>query len=896
MAVARAAGRQGGVSTSSKVRAPHLVAAVPEVPRTTLDLESAGDTPILREYRAVKADHADAIVLARLGDFFEMFGEDALIAAPILGVQLTGRGFGAAGRLPMCGVPHQAIVQHIRKLLDAGQRVAIWDQVGEVVSGRLVRREVTRVLSPGMVVEAELLDPSAVSHCIALCAVNGRVGIAAFDPNTQHLELSEVDGDLNSAAVADELTRLDASELLVEDTIPVPSTLAGLLQVTPLAGAVFDRTRAEERVRRATGAVSLEGLGVAALPAALRAAGAVLAYCERAHIVISQDLLTIVIRPAGTAMRLDAHTRTNLELFARLGERGASLLQVLDATRTPMGVRLLRTRLQEPLIDVGQISLRLDAVEALVADRDSRRHLREALGGMRDLERLVARCVQRMATPRDLGAIRDACAALVATRAAVAAMAPVAELAAAATHCRAPEGLAESLDALLSDDLPGSAGDGGAIRPGADAELDELRAAGSNARTYLAALEATERERTGIRSLRVGYNRVFGYFIEIPNAHRDRVPDDYSRKQTLAGAERFVTPDLKEHETIVLHARERAIAREHELLAGAAARVATEARALADAAAAVATLDVAQSLATVAEEEHWVRPAVDDSSTLRIRGGRHPLVERTLGPGRFIPNDVSLDESARIVVLTGPNMAGKSTYLRQIASIVLLAQVGSYVPAEEAAIGVCDRIFTRIGAHDDLSGGLSTFMVEMAETAAILRQATGRSLVILDEIGRGTSTYDGVSIAQAVVEYLHDAPQLNCRTLFATHFHELTVLATHLARVRNARVEVVDDGSDITFLHRIVPGGADRSYGVHVAKLAGIPGGVLARARQLLAAQERERPLGGSGELAADQLTLSISDPGPHPVMSELASLDLDGMTPIAALNKLAELRERAST
>jgi DNA mismatch repair protein MutS len=869
---------------------------VPEVPRTTLDLESAGDTPILREYRAVKADHADAIVLARLGDFFEMFGEDALIAAPILGVQLTGRGFGAAGRLPMCGVPHQAIVQHIRKLLDAGQRVAIWDQVGEVVSGRLVRREVTRVLSPGMVVEAELLDPSAVSRCIALCAVNGRVGIAAFDPNTQHLELSEVDGDLNSAAVADELTRLDASELLVEDTIPVPSTLAGLLQVTPLAGAVFDRTRAEERVRRATGAVSLEGLGVAALPAALRAAGAILAYCERAHIVISQDLLTIVIRPAGTAMRLDAHTRTNLELFARLGERGASLLQVLDATRTPMGVRLLRTRLQEPLIDVGQISQRLDAVEALVADRDSRRHLREALGGMRDLERLVARCVQRMATPRDLGAIRDACAALVATRAAVAAMAPVAELAAAATHCRAPEGLAESLDALLSDDLPGSAGDGGAIRPGADAELDELRAAGSNARTYLAALEATERERTGIRSLRVGYNRVFGYFIEIPNAQRDRVPDDYSRKQTLAGAERFVTPDLKEHETIVLHARERAIAREHDLLAGAVARVATEARALADAAAAVATLDVAQSLATVAEEEHWVRPAVDDSSTLRIRGGRHPLVERTLGPGRFVPNDVSLDESARIVVLTGPNMAGKSTYLRQIASIVLLAQVGSYVPAEEAAIGVCDRIFTRIGAHDDLSGGLSTFMVEMAETAAILRQATGRSLVILDEIGRGTSTYDGVSIAQAVVEYLHDAPQLNCRTLFATHFHELTVLATHLARVRNARVEVVDDGSDITFLHRIVPGGADRSYGVHVAKLAGIPGGVLARARQLLAAQERERPLGGSGELAADQLTLSISDPGPHPVMSELASLDLDGMTPIAALNKLAELRERAST
>ena len=896
MAVAGAAGRQGGVSTSSKARAPHLGAAMPEARRATLDLETAGDTPILREYRAVKADHPDAIVLARLGDFFEMFGADAEIAAPILGVQLTGRGFGAAGRLPMCGVPHQAVVQHIRKLLDAGQRVAIWDQIGQVVSGRLVRREVTRVLSPGMVVEAELLDPTAVSSCVALVASQGRVGIAAFDPNTQRLELFEVDGDLGSALVADELARLDASELLVEEGTSVPAVLAALATVTPLAAAVFDTTRAQERIRRATGAVSLDGLGVAAVPISVRAAGAVLAYCERAHVVISQDLLRIAIRPMDGAMRLDAHTRANLELFTNLGQRGASLLQLLDATRTPMGVRLLRDRLQEPLTDVDRITARLDLIAALLEDRDGRRHLREALGGMRDLERLVARCVQRLATPRDLGAIRDACAALEATRIAACTISGAAEITEAADRCRAPDGLEESLRELLCDDLPANAADGGAIRPGADADLDELRAAGSTARTYLASLEASERERTGIRSLRVGYNRVFGYFIEVPNAQRDRVPDDYSRKQTLAGAERFVTPDLKEHETIVLHARERAITREQELLAGATARVAIDARALADAAIAVATLDVAQSLATVAEEEHWVRPNVDASSSLRITGGRHPLVERTLGPGRFVPNDVTLDDGARIVVLTGPNMAGKSTYLRQTASIVLLAQIGSYVPADEATIGVCDRIFTRIGAHDDLSGGLSTFMVEMAETAAILRQATGRSLVILDEIGRGTSTYDGVSIAQAVVEYLHDAPQLNCRTLFATHFHELTVLATHLPRVRNARVEVVEDGSDITFLHRIVPGGADRSYGVHVAKLAGIPGGVLVRARQLLAVQERDRPLGGSGVHGSDQLTLSIADPEPHPVMTELASLELDGMTPIAALNKLAELRERATT
>jgi DNA mismatch repair protein MutS len=884
------------VRTSSKIRAPHLIAAVPEAPHTTLNLETAGDTPILREYRAVKADHLDAIVLARLGDFFEMFGDDAEVAAPILGVQLTGRGFGAAGRLPMCGVPHQAISLHIRKLLDAGQRVVIWDQVGEVVAGRLVRRAVTRVLSPGMVVEADLLEPSAVSRCVALFGSHGRVGIAAFDPNTQHLELVEVEGDLGSAALADELARLDASELLVEDATPIPPGLVALAPLTPLAAAVFDITRAEERLRRATGAVSLDGLGVAAVPVALRAAGAVLAYCERAHIVISQELLRIIIRTPDGAMRLDAHTRANLELFTRLGERGTSLLQLLDSTRTPMGTRLLRARLQEPLTEADPIEQRLDSIQALLGDRDGRRHLRDALAGMRDLERLVARCVQGMATPRDLGAVRDTCAALEVTGAAARAIEARGEIRHAAERCRAPDGLRERLDAWLCDELPASASDGGAIRPGADADLDTLRAAGSTARTYLAALEASERERTGIRSLRVGYNRVFGYFIEVPNAHRDRVPEDYSRKQTLAGAERFVTPDLKEHEAIVLHARERAIAREQELLAAAAADVAIHARPLSDAAAAAATLDAAQSLATVAEEQRWVRPAIDGSSTLHIVGGRHPLVERTLGPGRFVPNDVQLDDDARIVVLTGPNMAGKSTYLRQTASIVLLAQIGSYVPATEATIGVCDRIFTRIGAHDDLSGGLSTFMVEMAETAAILRQATERSLVILDEIGRGTSTYDGVSIAQAVVEYLHDAPQLNCRTLFATHFHELTVLADHLPRVRNARVEVVEEGADITFLHRIVPGGADRSYGVHVAKLAGIPGGVLVRARQLLAAQERERPLAGNGEHGSDQLTLSLSDPAPNPVMTELASLDLDGMTPIAALNKLAELHDRAST
>jgi DNA mismatch repair protein MutS len=446
---------------------------------------------------------------------------------------------------------------------------------------------------------------------------------------------------------------------------------------------------------------------------------------------------------------------------------------------------------------------------------------------------------------------------------------------------------------LLVNDPPASSRDGGCIRPGADAELDELVASGTGARAWIAGLEAAERQRSAIGSLKVGYNRVFGYYLEVPNAHRDAVPGDYVRKQTLVGAERYITAELKERETVVLGARERALERELRLLSELRTEVAAHAAVLLDAAAAVAILDVHRSLAVVAAEKGWVRPLVDTSGVIDIDQGRHPLVEHSLAAGRFVANDCRLDAVERIVVLTGPNMAGKSTFLRQVALLALLAQVGSFVPAERARIGVCDRIFTRIGAHDDLSGGLSTFMVEMTETAAILRQATARSLVILDEIGRGTSTYDGVSIAQAVVEHLHEAPHLNCRTLFATHYHELTVLAERLPRVHNARVDVLEDGDGVTFLHRIVAGAADRSYGIHVARLAGVPASVLVRARQLLADLERERPVAGSGGDTPDQLSLGIAPE--HPVVAELLQLDIEGLTPLAALNKLAELRERAA-
>jgi DNA mismatch repair protein MutS len=881
------------VNRRGRAPAPHQTPASADPSPPVIDLDAAGSTPILQEYRRVKADHPDALVLARLGDFYEMFGEDAQQAAPILGVALTGRGFGAAGRLPMCGVPHHAAPGYIRRLLEAGHRVALWDQVGEVVPGRLVRREVTRVLSPGTASDSQYLDELRVARCIALHPGRGCMAVAALDAAGGEMLVVEVPGGWESTALREECERLDAAELIVADGVDVPVSLLPGVVRSRVPPTFFDASRARTRLLAATGAATLDALGLADVEAAVCATGAVLGYCERARLPLGPGFVHIRRRGEAITMRLDAQTRRNLELVEPAAG-GQSLAQLLDHTRTPMGARLLRARLLEPLTEPLLIGTRLDAVAALVDAPRLRGTLGEALAAVRDLERLVARCVQRTATPRDLGAVRQALAALPAVQDILARVSD-AELSSAADRCVAPDDLAALLRSMLVDDPPPSARDGGCIRPDADAQLDELFSAGADARVYIAGLEERERQRTGIGSLRVGYNRVFGYYLEVSHAHRDAVPGDYVRKQTLVGAERYITADLKEQETLVLGARERALVREQQLLDGLIAAVAAKATTLLDAAAAVARIDVHRALACVAVDECWVRPLVDASGVLDVDQGRHPLVEHALGPGRFVPNDSRFDAVERIVVLTGPNMSGKSTHLRQVALIALLAQVGSFVPATRARIGVCDRIFTRIGAHDDLSGGMSTFMVEMSETAAILRQATTRSLVILDEIGRGTSTYDGLSIAQAVVEHLHDSPQLNCRTLFATHYHELTALADRLPRVRNARVEVLEEGDTIVFQHRIVPGGADRSYGIHVARLAGVPAGVLARARHLLVELERQRPGVSAGTPAPDQLDLGISGRSEHPVVVELAQLDIDGLTPIAALNKLAELRERAA-
>ncbi|MGD0832984.1 MAG: DNA mismatch repair protein MutS [Candidatus Dormibacteria bacterium] len=870
---------------------PHLLAE-PRAPHpATIDLDSAGDTPILREYRAIKAAHPDALVLARLGDFYELFGSDAEVAAPLLEVTLTGRGFGGAGRLPMCGVPHHAVAAHLRRLLDAGHRVVLWDQVGEVAAGRLVRRDVTRVLSPGTAVDGELLEPTRVARLVGLVEAGGRVGLAALDLAGAELVVAELPGGLGSAALRDELERLDVAEILLGEEAQLPPQSAPAATRTRVDAALFDAGRAAERLRQAGGAVSLQGLGLEEMRLGARAAGAVIAYCERSRLVLHPGLLRVVPRQGGELMRLDPPTRRTLELVQPLGG-GPSLAQLLDRTRTPMGARLLRRRLQEPLTEPEAIDRRLDSVAALVADRRRREELRHRLAAVRDLERLVGRAAQGLATPRDLGAVRDACAALPGVAQSLEAV--PGELAGAAGRALPPAEVGARLEALLVDDPPPVARDGGFIRPGADNELDSLHGSAAEARDFIAGLEAAERERTGIRSLKVGYNRVFGYYIEVPHAHREAVPAGYVRKQTLVGAERYVTEELKERETVVLSARERAVARELELLAECCSLVTVHAPSLLACATAAATADVAQSLAAVADEERWARPTVDRSTVTDIEEGRHPLVERSLGRGHFVANDTSLDVAQRIVVLTGPNMAGKSTYLRQVALITLLAQVGSFVPAQRARIGVCDRIFTRVGAQDDLSGGLSTFMVEMTETAAILRQATARSLLVLDEIGRGTSTYDGLSIAQALVEHIHESPHLNCRTLFATHYHELTALADRFPRVVNARVEVVEEGDTVTFLHTIRPGGADRSYGIEVARLAGLPAGLLARAREILSELEQQRPI-EAGRPVPAQMDLGLAVTPPHPVIEELAQLDLDGITPLMALNKLAELHDRVS-
>ena len=820
-------------------------------------------TPVMRQYREAKEQHPDGILMFRLGDFYEIFFEDAEIAAPVMGVTLTSRPLGKTGRAPMCGVPHHAWQSYVGKLLRAGHKVVICDQVEPAGKHKVVRRDVTRVLTPGTVVEDAYLDPSRANYLVAAWTRGADAGLAACEVSTGELLLCQLPRERLTA----ELQRLAPAELLTPPAIEEYR---------------FDPVRGQQRLRDLLGIAFPASVGAADAPLAVGAAGVVLDYLKQNQARLTPGSFSVRTYSPDSTMSLDAATVRNLELPA--------LTELVDRTRTPIGARRLRAWLGAPMRDAESIELRLEAVAELASSADLRETLATTLKPVGDLERLTSRAANGHANARELVALRRALEAIPSLQNAVAACKALVTRELAGQISDAPE-LAATLSRALVEDPPPIAREGGAIRPGFDVELDGIAAASRTAREWIGGLESSERRRTGIRSLKVGFNKVFGYYIEVSNANAVAIPDDYVRKQTLTGAERYLTPELKEKEAIVLTAQERIAERELEILRDLGAAVAESAAILRSSAQAIGMIDAVLSLAVTAADHAWRRPEVNAGLRLSIKGGRHPLVERGLPAGVFVPNDLELDPAGdQIVILTGPNMAGKSTYLRQAAVIVLLAQCGSFVPAESAVVGLADRIFTRVGAHDDITAGMSTFMVEMTETANILNHASRSSLVILDEVGRGTSTYDGVSIAQAVVEYLHDSPKLGCRTLFATHYHELTALAERLPRVTNQRVEVLEDGETVRFLHRVVPGGADRSYGIHVAALAGLPSGVIARARQVLGELERQRPL----EPPELQLGLPI-ELAPDPLRKELQDIEPDSLSPLEALQKLYELRSRLS-
>jgi len=835
----------------------------------------------MQQYRDIKSRHPQTILFFRMGDFYEMFEDDAKLAARELGLTLTSRNNGGAAEVPLAGVPVKAATEYLRRLIAKGHRVAIAEQIEDPKLAKgLVRRAVVETVTPGTVLTDDWLVKNRNNYVVALDPRSAAAGLAALDITTGELILEVVPAeDIESA-----LARYEGRELVLPADSRGPAGAA--LTITREAWE-FDSELAREDMIRTYALASLDGLGIAKEDApALGAAGALLRYARELKPGGLPHLAHPTIVRRGDVLPLDEMTRRNLELVEplRSGAEGATLLETIDRTLTPMGGRLLRRWLLAPLVDPAAIDARLDAVETLLKDGRGRERLREALDGVRDLERLAGRAALGRATPRELGALRDSIQRLP-------------DVAGAHTLSLTLDLLADlgaELARALVERPPAQLDEGDAIQPGYDAELDDLKATRDGGKQYIASLQARERERTGIGSLKVGFNRVFGYYIEVTHTHRERIPADYERRQTLTGAERYVTPELKEYEAKVLGAEERIATGEAELVDQLRRRVGAEIARVQASAHVLAQLDVWAALADVAERERYVRPQLTADYALELEGSRHPVVERMMPRETFIPNDVLLDEAGRVMLLTGPNMAGKSTLLRQVGLCVVLAQIGSFVPCRRAKIGVVDRLFTRVGASDNLVRGQSTFMVEMSETSAILHAATPRSLVLLDEIGRGTSTYDGVAIAWAVTECLHNS--IGCKTIFATHYHELTQLTEELEHVRNFNVAVREVGEEIVFLHRVEPGGADRSYGIHVGRLAGLPDPVVTRAWQVLKLLEaghhvaKQRPPAAPD---ATQLGLFAPAPAPDPLLLELDGLDVNTLSPLEALNRLADWKRR---
>ncbi len=860
-------------------------------------------TPMMRQYLELKQAHPDCILLFRLGDFYEMFFEDAEVASRVLEITLTSRDKGE-GAVPMCGVPWHSARGYIAKLVESGHKVAICEQVEDPRQAKgLVRREVVQVVTPGLVTDTEMLEAKEPQHLVAVAPGRRGVGFAYADVTTGAFRVGEAAG---WDELAEELVRIEPREVLVPEEAEIPGgVIPRGVERTALDAGAFDRRRSRERLTGHLGVADLAGYGVDDLDEGLRAAAAVLAYVEANHPSAVASLRRLARHARAGHLILDETTRRNLEIFSTLsgGRRDGTLFHLMDRTRTAMGGRCLREWIAFPLTDAGAIEDRLEAVAELVRRGETRHRIRDLLNRVHDVGRLAGKVAMGTANARDLVALRRSLEALPGLAGILAdAEAPLLGRLGGALE-PLPE-LTEYLGSALVDDPPVVLTEGGIIREGFDPEIDELRAIQRDGRGWISRLQAAERERTGIGSLKIGFNKVFGYYIEVTRANLGLVPPEYERRQTLANAERFVTPELKEMEAKVLGAEERARALEYERFVEVRGHVAGHLDALQARADALARLDAVAALAEVAVERGYVRPRVHGGYEIDIRGGRHPVVEASLSGERFVPNDVRLDEDRRLLIITGPNMAGKSTILRQTALIVLLAQVGSFVPAESASVGLADRIFTRVGASDDLTRGRSTFMVEMTETANILHNATGRSLVILDEIGRGTSTFDGLSIAWAVAEHIHD---LGARTLFATHYHELTDLERTCRGVANFNVAVKEWEGRVIFLRRLVEGGASRSYGIQVGHLAGLPDAVVERAREIL----RNLEAGELDETGRPRLALSErirSDPPARQLdlfaaagerrrealVRELAALEVETLTPVEALVRLDEIRRKA--
>jgi len=848
-------------------------------------------TPLRRQYLRIKQRYPQAIVFFRLGDFYETFDEDARTTSRELEITLTSREMGKGQKVPLAGIPFHALDNYLARLINRGYKVAICEQLSPPGKG-LVDRDVIRVVTPGTIVEPKLLSDKSNNYLVSLLIEGDEAGIAYVDITTGEFATAQ----LPASRVPAELERLRPAELLLPESLQ-DGAAAPSRPTTRVDDYWFDLETAGQVLLDHFQVASLDGYGCAHLPLAVKAAGSIIRYLQENQKAVLGQLDHLMTYSTQSFMTLDSQTRTNLELFAssRWGSNSWSLLSAIDLTRTAMGGRLLRKWLGQPLLDITQLLERQQAVAWFFENTLVRKRVISILGSIADLERLVNRVRSGAAIPRDLIALRFSLDKLVEVREVVQGDSHLLLTGSELKPC--PE-VVDLVARAIAEEPGATLEQGGVIKGGFSPELDGVRQAASEARRYLAELERQERERSGIKSLKVGYNRVFGYYIEVSKSNLDLVPGDYIRKQTLTGGERFYTPELKEHESVILSAQDRMAELETALFRQVCQQIAMAGEKIASSARALAEIDVFSSLAEVAALNRYVKPELTEDDVISIKGGRHPVVERSLSSDGFVPNDTYLsNRDAQLVILTGPNMSGKSTYLKQVALIVLLAQIGSFVPADSARIGVVDRIFTRIGAQEDLAAGQSTFMVEMVEAANILNNATPQSLIILDEIGRGTSTYDGLSIAWAVAEFIHNHPRLRAKTLFATHYHELVELAAFLPRVRNFNVAVAEEGGKVIFLRKVVSGGADKSYGIHVAKLAGLPVSVVHRAQEVLAklesGRQRQKEYGSvrSKKTLARQPSL-FGDKSP--LIEEISKLDVDSMSPLEAIARLYELKQKA--